>query len=314
MYRFRMAHRPPRRLHLDVLAPRLLVIWTVLVLGTLLAPASAQARRQAPWWSRSFESPEMLPAVYPFCCGTFWDTLLVSATSSGTVVADPSNPGNHVFAAHVGPNNGRDFADWSLLTQDAETSHGREGTSVWVRMRLYFPPSFKPSGYTAGQIDSEWNWLAEFHESGGWKDQCASEDPATVALGVLNKRTRRGAPNPRFRLHLVGGVQSSSNCMPNLRRIDGPRVRRGHWYSIVQHVVFSPSGRGLVEVWIDGSQMASVRFPTMFRHPNGSVGLYYFDFGYYRLRSSWDATVLFDNVAEGPTRASLKTRPSTRKG
>lgn len=300
-----MAHRPPRRLRPDVLALHLLPVWIVLVLGALLIPTAVEAKRPPPWWSRTFESPEMLPPAYPFCCGTFWDTLLVSGTSSGAIVADPMNPGNHVFAAHVGPNNGHDFADWSLLTQDPETSRGSIGMSVWVRLRLYFPPFFKPTGYTAGQRNSEWNWLTHFHEHGAWKDQCAAEDPATVALGVLNSRSRRGVPNPRFRLHLVGGVQSASNCRPDLRRIDGPRIRRGHWYSVLEHVVFSPSRSGLVQVWIDGQRMASVHFPTVFRHPNGSVGSYYFGFGYYRMRSSWDATVLFDNVAEGPTRASL---------
>jgi hypothetical protein len=284
-----------------------MALCAVLVLGALFAPARAEAKRPAPWWSRTFESPEKLPAAYPFCCGTFWDTLLLSATSSGAIVSDPSNAGNRVFAAHVGPNNGRDFADWALLTQNAERSHGSEGKSLWVRSRLYFPRGFKPSGYTAGQVDSEWNWLTEFHESGDWKDRCPGEDPASVALGVLNSKASRGAPNPRFRLHLVGGVQSRSNCIPNLRRVDGPRVRLAHWYTILQHVVFADRS-GLVQIWIDGRRMASVHFPTMFRHPDGSVGRYYFDFGYYRLHSSWGATVFFDNVAEGPTRASVKPR------
>jgi hypothetical protein len=190
-------------------------------------------------------------------------------------------------------------------------SHGSNGTSVWVRLRIYFPSGFKPTGYTAGQRNSEWNWLTHFHEAGAWKNQCAREDPASVALGIINSRTRRRVANPRFRLHLVGGIQSSSNCLPRIRRIDGPRVRRGHWYSVLEHVVFSPSRKGLVQIWIDGRKMASVHFPTVYQHPDGSVGRYYFGLGYYRLRSSWDATVLFDDVAEGPTRASVAR--STRK-
>ena len=124
-------------------------------------------------------------------------------------------------------------------------------------------------------------------------------------LAYSTPGTRRGGANPRFRLHLVGGVQSTSNCVPSRRNIDGPRIRLGHWYSVLEHVVFSPSRKGLVQIWIDGRKMASVHFPTVYQHPNGSVGQYYFGFGYYRLRSSWDATVLFDNVAEGPTKASV---------
>ena len=279
-------------------------------LSTAGSTASAEGSSQAhPWWARSFEAPEELPAAYPFCCGSYWDTLLLSKTSSGSIVKDPRRQTNHVFAAHTGPNDGRDFADWSFLTQDATVSQGHEGTSVWVRVRMYFPRGFKPTGYTAGESNSEWNWLMTFHETKGWANQCGGEDPSTVALGILNKRQRRNRrPNPRFRLHLVGGAQSSSNCIPQLRRIDGPKLRLGHWYSVVEHVVFSPSDSGLVEIWIDGRRMTRVRFPTMYRHPNGSLGDYYFCFGYYRRRAAWDATVLFDDVAEGPTRASVRLR------
>jgi hypothetical protein len=170
---------------------------------------------------------------------------------------------------------------------------------------MYFPRSFKPTGYTARESNSEWNWLTNFHEMTGWADQCSSEDPATVEFGILNKRSPRGQPNPRFLLHLAGGGQSASTCVPKLRRIDGPALRLGHWYSLLEHVVFSPSDTGLVEVWIDGRRMTSVHFPTMYRHPNGSVRNYYFSFGYYRRKASWSATVLFDDVAEGPSRASI---------
>jgi Polysaccharide lyase len=267
--------------------------------------------RGVPWWSRSFEAPEELPEAYPFCCGSYWDTLLVSETSSGTIARDSTRRRNHVFAAHTGPNDGRDFADWSFLTQDHTTSRGHQGMSVWVRMRMYFPRSFRPTGYSAGESNSEWNWLTTFHESKGWAGHCSSADPSTVALGILNRRPRRRAPNPRFRLHLVGGVQTTGKCIPKLRRIDGPRVRLGRWYSVLEHVVFSPSDEGLVEIWINGRRMASVHFPTMYRHPDGSVGDYYFCFGYYRRRASWDATVLFDDVTEGPTRGSV-TRSKRR--
>jgi Polysaccharide lyase len=264
--------------------------------------------RVAPWWLRSFEAPEELPEAYPFCCGSYWDTLLLSETSSGALVKDPTRQRNHVFAAHTGPNNGRDFADWSFLTQDHTTSRGHQGMSVWVRMRMYFPRTFRPTGYTAGESNSEWNWLTTFHETRGWADHCSSADPSTVALGILNRRPRHHSPNPRFRLHLVGGAQAAGTCIPKLRRIDGPRVRLGRWYSVLEHVVFSPSESGLVEVWINGRRMASLNFPTMYRHPDGSLGNYYFCFGYYRRSASWGTTVLFDDVAEGPTRASVARR------
>lgn len=280
-------------------------------LVTSLSPKTVRATQQArPWWSRTFEPPEVLPARFPFCCGTYWDTLLLSTTSSGEIVADPTSLGNHAFAARTGPNNGHDYADWSLLTQNYIVSHGTNGNSVWLRMRLYFPRNFKPTGYTAGQINSEWNYLSEFHEAGDWSEHCASENPASIALGILN--SRHAKPNPRFRLQLVGGVQSATNCRPRQRRIDGPRVQLGHWYSLLEHVVFSPSRSGLVQIWMDGRRFVNVHFPTVVKHPDGSIGNYYFHFGYYRLPSSWHATVLYDDVAEGPTRPSVATHAPKR--
>jgi hypothetical protein len=291
---------------------RLLAVGANICLIALLFPfavASAAVKRghksPRPWWSRTFEPPEVLPAPYPSCCGSYWDTLLLSSTSSGSIVTDPIDNRNHVFVAHTGPNNGRDYADWSYLTQNDVVSHGTEGTSVWIRLRLYFPRDFKPTGYSTGQVDSEWNWLTEFHESSDRSTECSTEDPGTVALGILDSRKNSHQMNPRFRLHLVGGIQSRSRCKPNLTRINGPRLKLGHWYSILEHVVFSPTRKGLTQIWIDGRLMASVHYPTMYKHPDGSVDRYYFCFGYYRLRASWAARVLFDNIAEGPTRASV---------
>jgi hypothetical protein len=291
--------------------PLLLVSAICLLIVTTAGSTVRTSPLPRPWWSRNFEAPEVLPAPYPFCCGKYWDTLLLSSTSSGTVVADPVNGGNHVFAAQVGQNNGRDYADWSLLTQNALKSHGSDGVSVWIRLNFYLPRGFKPTGYTAGQIDSEWNWLTMFHEAAGWAEECATENPSTVALGILN--SRHTDPNPRFRIHLIGGVQSTSSCKPTERRFDGPRVRLRHWYSLLEHIVFSPSSKGLVQIWIDHRKMVNVHFPTVHRHPDGSVGRYYFGFGYYRLPGSWIARVMYDNVAEGPTRASVSMGGQKRR-
>jgi hypothetical protein len=306
MTRFRLARR-----HLHLPRFRFAAISATLALAfalaTFLIPTSVGVTSPAgAWWSRNFERPEVLPAPYPFCCGTFWDTLLLSTTSSGAIVPDPTRPENHVFAARTGPNNGRDYADWSFLTQNHIVAHGSNGTSVWVHMRLYFPRNFQPTGYTAGQKNSEWNWLTEFHEAAGWATACASGNPASIALGILN--SRRATRNPRFHLQLIGGVQSKSNCKPKQRRIDGPRVRLGHWYTLLVHARFSPTQSGLVQLWLDGRLIVNVHFPTVVQHPDGSVGNYYYAFGYYRLPASWDATVLYDDVAEGPTRASISRR------
>jgi len=299
----------PRRRHNKArlcLAISLLVAAVAFLGATHSAAGISAVAKARPWWSRNFEPPERLPARYPYCCGPFWDTLLVSSTSAGSMVTDPTNSSNHVFSATAGPNDGHDFADWSMLTQNYIVTRGSNGVSAWVRLRFFFPSGFKPSGYTSGQPDTDWNWLAEFHEAGAWSKQCSSENPGTIAFGILNSRMRPLRHNPRFRLHVLGGSQTSSNCVPRNVKIQGPHVRLEHWYSLLIHVVFSPSSDGLVRVWLDRRLIARVDGPTIYRHPNGSVGNSYFSFGYYRLRSPWRASVLFDDVAEGPSRASVK--------
>jgi hypothetical protein len=269
----------------------------------------ASVARVLPWWNRTFEFPESLPTAYPETRNaTYWSGLLVSATSSGKISMSPTSKRNRVFKATTGPNNGRDYADWALLTQDARTSRGVAGSEVWLRFSIYFPASFTPTGFTAGQRNSVFNGFTSFHNDSGYKELCPSELPS-IAWTILNADPHGswGKPQPRFRIHLLGGAETNdSNCRPKERWINGPKFRKRHWYNILQHIKFSPDERkGLFEAWIDGVRIASVRFPTLYRRPDGSISSAYFQCGYYRLASKFAASLFIDDVREGPSRRSV---------
>jgi hypothetical protein len=266
-------------------------------------------RQPSAWWSRNFESPESLPAPYPHTRNTaYWSGLLLSATSSARIASSPTNRRNHVLQATTGPNNGSDYADWALLTQDSRTSRGFSSSEIWLRLRIYFPKAFVPSGFTAGQGNSVANGFAHWHNDAGYKKRCPGEIPS-IALSILNADPHGpwGRPQPRFRFHLIGGTEmNQSNCRPRERWIDGPKVLTAHWYDVLQHIKFSPEPRqGLFEAWIDSKRMVSLHFPTLYKRPDGSLSSAYFQCGYYRLASNFSATVLLDNIREGPTRKSV---------
>jgi hypothetical protein len=271
-----------------------------------------------PWWVRTFEPPESLPAPYPNPSASpdrYWRDLLLSGTSKGEILPAPKRRHNRSFRATTGPNNGSNYADWSLLTQDVVKSHGWNGGEVWVRMKIYFPRDFTPTGFTAGQLASSYNWFLEFHNDWGYKNLCPTEVPS-IAWTIQNDRPRkvRQKPHPRFAIQLIGGTETTTrNCQPQTRWIYGTREKNDHWYDIVEHVKFSPdAATSVFEGWIDGKRIASLHFPTLFRRPNGSISSAYFDCGYYRRASNYYASVYIDDVREGPSRKSLFPRNRRR--
>jgi hypothetical protein len=279
--------------------------------ATAVVAAGSSSPIVSPWWSRTFEAPETLPQRYPYCCGTYWDTLLLSSASTGAQVVDPtdSTGTNHVFDSHVA--NSSETRDWSLVTQNTTDSYAFQGSDVWVKFRIFFPSSFRATGYRSGQPNSEFNWLHEFHEDSTYTTKCPSEDPGNIALGVLDSSTYA---TYRWRVQIFGGQQTATNCTGSIgdRDVDGPPIQLGHWYTLLEHVHFSAGSDGLYELWIDGTQAFSINGPTLYRHPDGSTERAYTHFGNYRaggdswaVKTTWTADVYYDDVAEGPSRSSV---------
>jgi hypothetical protein len=273
------------------------------------AVVTAVSATASPWWTSSFESPEVLPAVYPNTGGTPWNSLLLSPVSGhGAIVPDPTNSANNVFQSRTGPG-GTSYADWSILIQTYARTHGWNGSEVWVKQRVYFPLDFKPCGWSSGNgYNCMYNGFLEFHNNMDYKTLCPDEIPE-IAITILDADPNGswGAPQPRFRVHLLGGTETNStSCRPNDRWFDGPQLQRGHWYTFLQHVKFSPDAGGLYELWIDGQQVVDAPGPTLFRRPDGTVDQTYFQAGYYRHLEDWEASVYYDDFKEGPTLDSVQ--------
>ena len=83
-------------------------------------------------------------------------------------------------------------------------------------------------------------------------------------------------------------------------------LQRGHWYDLVFHFVWSASTTtGKAEAWIDGKQLASTSFPTLYTRSDGSSSYNTFGLYNYRLTASWDSVVYFDSVRIGSSQAAV---------
>jgi hypothetical protein len=275
-------------------------------LATAVVAVLPSGQTASPWWSRTFESPESVPQPYPFCCGTYWNTLLVSSASTGAEAVDPTNGSNHVFDSHVA--NSAEYADWSLITQIQPTAHTGQGGDTWRKFRIYFPATFKPVGYRAGQANSMFNWLWQPGHDSASQSKCSSEDTGNQAIGILNSNAY--ADNVWY-AQMYGGQQTTTNCIPSKHTAVGPTVHFGRWYTLVEHVKYSYGSDGLYELWVDGAQAFNIAGPNLYRHPDGSIEVPYEHYGYYRWNggsstpTTWAADVYYDDITEGPTRDSV---------
>ena len=106
-----------------------------------------------------------------------------------------------------------------------------------------------------------WNWLTEFHEGAGWATANARAKIRPASLSAYSIADGRHG-TPVSVLQLIGGVQIHIELQAQKRRIDGPRIRLGHWYTLLEHVRFSPTQSGLVQLWLDGRPNRQRSFPN----------------------------------------------------
>jgi hypothetical protein len=188
------------------------------------------------------------------------------------------------------------WLDWPLAHADA-------GQETWYAAQVKFPKSYRP---TTGQ----WNWFLAWHND----DATAAYPGAySCALGIFTDYPVRSSPgrNPRIAFRLMGGSVTS----PTQHVFALPRnsLKRGWWYDILVHFVWSADPSvGLAQLWIDGKRVDSTRFPTLYQHPNGDTSYNAFGLYNYRPKASWDASIYFDRVRIGPTRASVVGKAATK--
>jgi hypothetical protein len=185
------------------------------------------------------------------------------------------------------------YAGWSP-TDNAPV----QGQSTWYHVSMDLP-----SGAYA-PTTGEWNWLVEWHNDP--HTGASGAQPVSIALGIYTDwpvvAGQVGA-NPQLVLRLAGG--SSADPTYENVYLPGP-VQYDHWYSLTFHFVWSTDpAAGLAEWFVDGRQITSQSFPTLFANPDGTQSYNSFGVYNYHLSAPWTSTVEFDNVAIGPSQASV---------
>lgn len=193
---------------------------------------------------------------------------------------------------------------WYTLRNNIKEQEGEEN---WTRSRIFFPHDYTPSGLFNG----EWNVIQEWHTDeytsylnglsiylGVWSDKWDSNFKGTSANLILKLIGGETAPNgDRSKI-----VIDTASC----RQKPGS-LKLEHWYDIVIHMIWSTDPKkGLAEMWIDGERICSVKFPTLYRHSNGTTswttGLGFYN---YRPMHDWSSTIYFGNFEIGPTAKSI---------
>lgn len=91
--------------------------------------------------------------------------------------------------------------------------------------------------------------------------------------------------------------------------VELPSLKHGVWNDLVFHVRFAADDSGLVEVWMNGDQVANVAGPTASLRGRPE---FYHKVGLYRDRMEQPMTVYVDSFAMGEERRSVESTPNGR--
>jgi len=167
---------------------------------------------------------------------------------------------------------------------------GLPGVETWYRVKLHFPAGFRAS-------EGSWNWLVEWHNDGL---SAAVPGAYSIALGLL-----KDASGTRFYWRPMGGLNTSPTTV---EIIPPDPIRTEHWYDLVFRIVWhNDAAQGRLEFYLDGALVDGRDFPTLYTRADGSIG--YCSFGLYNYRyrvgNEFENEVNYDEVAYGPTAASV---------
>jgi hypothetical protein len=280
-----------------------------LVLAVLLAlclPSAASGSlggHKAPWWSRSFESPETLPARYPFCCGTYWYPLLsgpstvTKRTANHLVVSDPNPSSAH--PPRVVSKNASQIASDVDLTVDpndiyitgsgatstrvdvymnARSALARNGLDEWEHAYFMLPSALdSPTPYHP--VAGNWNWLLQWHSAssiiggqsvtGGQPFAMGVQTGASFTDSGCGYRTSTSSNAELFGYFTGGNI--AKGPQPQHKWCLNKPLQLDHWYDVYLHIIWSKSSiTGLFYLEIDGSVVADRHQATLLY--NSSTG------------------------------------------
>jgi hypothetical protein len=223
------------------------------------------------------------------------------ARSTGLFSTQPGNGGTSVglqtTANSYTPNTGQMTSLWltsfnSFSGWDQTLNRAVNGQDRWYRQQFRLPAG----GYTA--TPTEWNWLVVWHDDNHTSSYGAC---CSIGIGVFNDSYLKNG----LVFRLAGG-DSSNPTYDYSCKLPANSLLNDHWYNSVEHIYWSTSSTvGRVEWWLDGVQICSKNFPTLFSNPDGTFS--YNTYGIYNYHAAFngDMRADFDTVAVGPSRSSV---------
>lgn len=185
---------------------------------------------------------------------------------------------------------------------------------IWLRTSVLFPSqaTTADAGYAGERpfqpTAGEWNWFLEFHNDSNPVPNCAKEF-ANISLDVktddLVRAGAAGSKNARLAARVMGG----NDCNPHVVWIDGPALRRDHWYEILLRIKWDAS-KGVFEWYVDDFNVpcySNKKIPTLFTRPKGYVSPSYTSLTMpnYRSHAPWSSTIYVGPLAVGSTKRSV---------
>jgi hypothetical protein len=198
-----------------------------------------------------------------------------------------------------GPNINSQDTNIYLAPNDAHAGWSNQrvlGQDTWYHVRVRFPADYQA-------VTGDWNYVVAWHDD----SLTSSYGAHSIAVGVWTDYPEIfGAygQNPRLVLRPAGGSSTS----PTYKAIQLPpnSLLRDHWYDLLFHFVWhTEASIGYYEWWVDGTRISGEHFPTLYTNPDGSSSYNSFDLLNYHWKNTWTSEVDFDEVAIGPSRASV---------
>jgi hypothetical protein len=185
---------------------------------------------------------------------------------------------------------------------------------IWLRTSVMFPSAttISSSGATGEQpfqpTTGEWNWFLEFHNDGSPLPSCAHEF-ANVSFDVktadLVQSGVVGTTHVRMAVRIMGG----DDCAPSIVWVDAPPLQWDHWYEMLLHIKWDPSG-GIFEWYLDNFSTpyySNLNIPTLYTRPAGYISPSYTSLTLtnYRWHAPWNSTIYLGPLVVGSTQSSV---------
>jgi hypothetical protein len=212
--------------------------------------------------------------------------------------------------AHASPAANSD----SVFLWEPRQSWNLQPYEIWLRTSVMFPSAaIISSNSLSGEAPfvpttGDWNWFLVFHNDSSPLPRCAKEfgnisldvkadDP--VVSGAIGKN------NVRMALRIMGG----DDCSPNMVWVDGPPLQWDHWYEMLLHIKWDPTG-GIVEWYLDNISApyySNLKIPTLFTRPKGYLSPSYTTLTLcnYRMHAPWNSTTYVGPLVVGSSRSSV---------